>query len=127
MASRNSFCFACTLVTALMAVSCQFAGRRQTVSIEGKEVADSGIVTLELSEREAISAAEPEEVVEVLEEEQQKHIDAWYDHDFSLVVVMHKYVNVSTPFPQADETVLVTRKAEAIGGGKSIIFVTLQL
>lgn len=109
MASRNSFCFACTLVTALLAVSCQFAGRRQTVSIEGKEVADSGIVTLELSEQKAISAAEPEEVVEVLEEEQQKHIDAWYDHDFSLVVVMHKYVNISTPFPQADETVLVTR------------------
>ena len=98
------------LVTALLAVSCQFTGRQQTASIEEIEVDDSEIVALESSEQEAISAAEQEEVVEVPEEKQQKQIDAWYDHDFSLTVVMHKYVNVSTPFPQADETVLVTRK-----------------
>ena len=84
----------------LLAVSCQFVSHRQAESASETQADHSEVVSESRSVEEPIA-----DVPETLETGEK-----WYDHDFSLTVVMHKYVNVSTPFPQADETVLVTRK-----------------
>lgn len=59
-------------------------------------------------------AAEPADSASVVEDFLGKlgslvEKDIWYSHDFSFVCVMHKYMDISTRFPQADETILFTR------------------
>lgn len=96
----------------MMVSSCWFSGNRQEKSSKSTDV-------IEAIEDEGMKPLEENMPVTTPVEEQASsgvsrddNPDAWYDHDFSLVVVMHKYVNVSTPFPQADETVLVTRMSD---------------
>lgn len=115
MADRKSILFACLLVTALMTASCQFAGRRQGSTgrepdnaVEKQEVVREETGSTEYEEPDVLVTTPVEEVAASDANSEENQV-AWHDHDFSLTVVMHKYVNVSTPFPQADETVLVTR------------------
>lgn len=94
----------------MMVSSCWFSGNRQEKSSELTDVIaaieDEGMKPLE----ENMPVTTPAEEQTSSGVSREDNPDAWYDHDFSLVVVMHKYMSVSTPFPQADETVLVTRK-----------------
>lgn len=77
----------------LLCVSCKFVGGRQQPAV---------------SEAEQSIPEQAETVPETAEPE------PWYNHDFSLVYVQHKYATPSRPAPDLDETYLITRLGDRL-------------
>ncbi len=102
----------------LMLVSCKFTGGRQQSSDSGVaetilEKVGSALESLEQAEDQARAEADharyQEKEEEVFEEQAEPEPDPWYNHDFSLVYVQHKYATPSRPAPDLDETYSITR------------------
>ena len=116
----------------LMLASCQFTGVRPQAPDAGEAVGDSTVVKSGLgglleklgSALEALEQAEDQSRSEAdraryeedgaTEYEEPAAEDYWYNHDFALVYVQHKYANATTPVPALDETYQIARVGDKV-------------
>lgn len=116
------------IIPGLLLMACQGAGQKQkSLAVEAQAEAAQASAPAE----EVVPSFLPEEAEENIygyEGDEEEEIayeapvtDYWYEHDFSLVLVTHTYVGLSTAMPQTDETVLITRV-----GDKAYIQTRLQ-
>ena len=106
------------IIPVLLLSSCKFIGGRQPSSDSGVaetilEKVGNALESLEQAEDQARTEADQaryqEEEDGMFEEQAEPEPDPWYNHDFSLVYVQHKYATPSRPAPDLDETYSITR------------------